>query len=344
MTDPSHSPREPVLASLERFREAMARGEERQAALLAEYLREGEHLSPRARRRLRRRLRRHGLDVGRGLHGPVAWLPGYASGCAAIAFAAIATMNWQTHAFVGWLAAAMGVMSANFIRLAWIGRREEAAARQHSQRQVEGRSEPADPRTAKVDALCDALLAELRGGPRTLQEVVRNPEAVVNGVRNACHDLVRRELALRSAVNAEADARLTAEREELSARIASAKDEVVRQRLGAALAALDLQMKQRAELATAAARLDAEHTRLYYTLEALQAQVLRARAADAGAAEVAGIGLKDSLARLGDEIDAVAASLESVSGAGQRPEPIAPISSDDDDARPPGGVRGRERS
>lgn len=320
----------------------MARDEERQAALLAEFLRQGEHLSPRARRRLRRKLRRHGLDIGRGLHGPISWLPGYITGSAAIAFTALAATHWQTHAFVSWFAVAMGAMSANFIRLAWIGRREEAAARQVSQRQEEKRSEPEDPRTAKVDALCDKLLAELRGGPRTLQEVVRNPEEVVNGIRNACYDLVRRERALRSAVNPETDARLAAERNELSARLAEAKDEVVRQRLAAALAALDLQVKQRAELATAAERLGAEHTRLYYTLDALQAQVLRVRAADAGSAEVAGTGLKDSLTRLGDEIDAVAASLESISAAGERPEPIAPISSGVD-ALPPGAVRGRDR-
>ena len=94
---------------------------------------------------------------------------------------------------------------------------------------------------------------------------------------------------------------------------------------------------------TAAERLGAEHTRLYYTLDALQAQVLRVRAADAGSAEVAGTGLKDSLTRLGDEIDAVAASLESISAPSERPEPIAPITSGAD-ALPPGAVRGRERA
>jgi flagellin-like hook-associated protein FlgL len=75
---------------------------------------------------------------------------------------------------------------------------------------------------------------------------------------------------------------------------------------------LDAQRGQRAELATAASRLEAEHTRLYYTLENLHAQVLRVRSADVASVDVAGLGLRQSLEQLGAEMDAVTEALEDV--------------------------------
>ena len=172
--------------------------------------------------------------------------------------------------------------------------------------------EAADPRTARVDALCDKLLAELRAGPGVLRDVVHQPEPTVEGLRRGCHELVRRERELRALASPEDERRLEEERARLAARVVSEPDAVVRERLEKTLRLLDTQRQQRAELATAASRLEAEHMRLYYTLENLYTQVLRVRSADAASADVAGAGLRQSVEQLGVEMDAVAEALEEV--------------------------------
>jgi chromosome segregation ATPase len=172
------------------------------------------------------------------------------------------------------------------------------------------RPEALDPRAARVDVLCDKLLAELRGAPDVLREVVHQPEPTVEALRRSCHELVRRERELRALSSPEDEKRLTDEREQLAARVAAERDAVVKERLGSALEVLDEQRRQRAELGTAASRLEAEYTRLYYTLEHLYAQVLRVRSADTASADVAGAGLRKSLEQLGTEMDAVAEALE----------------------------------
>ncbi|QSQ28408.1 hypothetical protein JY651_36625 [Pyxidicoccus parkwayensis] len=170
----------------------------------------------------------------------------------------------------------------------------------------------ADPRVAKVDALCSKLLEELRGGPAVLREVVHAPERTVEALQKGCHELVRRERELRALSTPEESKRLEAERESLAARVSAEQDAVVRERLSGALAALDEQRRQRAELTTAANRLEAEHTRLYYTLEGLYAQVLRVRSADAAGEDVGGAGLRQSVEQLGSEVEAVTEALEEV--------------------------------
>jgi len=169
-----------------------------------------------------------------------------------------------------------------------------------------------DPRTAKVDALCARLLAELGQGPSVLREVVHAPERTVEALRRSCHALARRERELRELAKPEAGRELDDERAALARRVEAERDAVVRERLEAALVALDEQRRQRAELGTAADRLEAEFTRLYYTLEGLLTQVLRVRTADAAGEDVAGLGLRQSVAQLGAEVDAVADALEEV--------------------------------
>ncbi|WP_434386272.1 hypothetical protein [Melittangium boletus] len=175
---------------------------------------------------------------------------------------------------------------------------------------------PEDPRRARVDALCDKLLAELRAGPAILRDVVHQPEQTVEGLRQSCHELARRERELRALSPPEEERRLEEERARLAERVASERDEVVRERLGKVLRLLDEQRGQRAELATSAARLEAEHMRLYYTLESLYTQVLRVRSADAASVDVAGAGLRQSVEQLGLEMEAVASAVEEVNGAG----------------------------
>ncbi|RYZ37798.1 MAG: hypothetical protein EOO71_26565 [Myxococcaceae bacterium] len=174
---------------------------------------------------------------------------------------------------------------------------------------------PKDPRLVRVDAVCDKLLAEFRAAPGVLQEFVRSPDRTVQDLRKSCHELLRRERELRTVATPEDVQRLGEERKTLETRWASEEDSVVRDRLRAALQVLDEQVRQRAELTKAADRLEAEYTRLAYTLENLYAQVVRARSVDTADADVAGAGLRRSVEQLGAEVDAVTEALEEVHGA-----------------------------
>nr|WP_090486212.1 hypothetical protein [Myxococcus virescens] len=195
-------------------------------------------------------------------------------------------------------------------------RRDEGRARDVRTPTPVGASEvEADARVAKVDALCARLMEALREGPAVLRELVHAPERTVEALRQGCHALVRRERELRALAPPDEAQRLDAERDALAARVASEEDAVVRERLAGALAALESQRRQRAELATAAARLEAEHMRLYYTLESLYAQVLRVRSADTAGEDIAGLGLRQSVEQLGAEVEAVTQALEEVHAA-----------------------------
>ncbi len=174
---------------------------------------------------------------------------------------------------------------------------------------------PPDPKVARIQSLCDTLLAELESGPPIVREVVTQPRATIGGLRQACIETARRERELRNVLAAQDEGGLEAERDALAARLSTEHDDIVRDRLGQALGALEQQLAHRAELATAATRLEAENTRILYTLENLHMQLLRARSTDIGAPELGGK-LRESLRELGTQIDAVAEALEWASAPG----------------------------
>ncbi|MBK9374220.1 MAG: hypothetical protein IPN03_10945 [Holophagales bacterium] len=171
-------------------------------------------------------------------------------------------------------------------------------------------------RESRVDGICARLLSELKGAPPLVRELLRRPEEAIEALRAASRELARRERSLRATLTDEEGERLDRERAALSARVASTSDAVVRERLAGALSALDEQLAHRAQLATAVARIEAEGTRILYSLENLRAQVLRALAADAASSEVTRESLKGGLETLSAEIDAVATALEEVHGVG----------------------------
>jgi hypothetical protein len=176
-----------------------------------------------------------------------------------------------------------------------------------------------DPRDTRVDAICDKILAEIRVSPEVVKDIFIKPDETVAALRATCRDLTRRERDLRKFLSPQEDERLSREREALQKRIEGEQDEVTRMRLASALAALDQQRDQRLELARAAARFDAEHTRISYTLESLHTQVVRMRSADSSSADVAGAGLRRSLDMLSHEVNALADALEKVnSGEAER--------------------------
>ncbi len=200
--------------------------------------------------------------------------------------------------------------------------------------------EPPDPRVIRIQTLCDKLLAELESGPPIVREVVTQPQATIGGLRQACLEIARRERELRGALAAQEESAIVAERDALTTRLSHERDEIVRDRLGQALRALEQQLAHRAELATAATRLEAENTRILYTLENLNMQLLRARATDVGAPELGGK-LRDSLHELGTEIDAVAEALEWASTPGGN-KPSAPLAAPPATSLPPAASEAAE--
>ena len=193
-----------------------------------------------------------------------------------------------------------------------------------------------DPRDARVDQICDRILAELKGAPQSVRDIFIKPEETVAALRATCRDLTRRDRELRRFLSPVDDARLAVEHETLKKRIDNEGDEVTRMRLAGALAALDAQREQRLELARAAARFDAEHTRIAYTLESLPTPGVRMRSADSASADVAGAGLRRSLDMLSNEVNALADALERVnSGEAERMRKAGATSGPEASSTPP---------
>lgn len=169
----------------------------------------------------------------------------------------------------------------------------------------------ADPRLSRVAAACDKLEAELRASPERVREFLGGSEDTVATLRRTCEDLARRERELAAEVDATALARLDEERAALEKRIAQQRDEPTANSLRGALEAIDEQKRQREMLKVRAQRLDAEQTRLLYTLEGLASQFVRLRTSGtqpgATPAEV-----ERSVAQLRSELDAIADALDEV--------------------------------
>jgi hypothetical protein len=202
-----------------------------------------------------------------------------------------------------------------------------------------------DPRDVRVDSICDRILAELRTSPETVRDIFIKPEETVGALRATCRNLTRRERELRRFLSPQDDERLMREREALQKRINGETDDVTRMRLASALAALDAQRDQRVELARAAARFDAEHTRISYTLESLYTQVVRMRSADSSSVDVAGAGLRRSLDMLSHEATALADALERVnSGEAERLRKVASGPDAAPAEAPPGAPGKREKA
>ncbi len=169
-----------------------------------------------------------------------------------------------------------------------------------------------DPRDERVDVACERLENELKEAPEQVREHLGTSAETVGALRRTCHDLLRRERALREEANPEALARLDKEKEVIEQRLAAATDPAVRRSLSGAVAAIAEQRRQRELLRTSADRLDAEQTRLILTLEGLGTQLVRLRTAGAELGPSAGAELIQGVQQLHDEIEAIAQALEQV--------------------------------
>ena len=205
------------------------------------------------------------------------------------------------------------------------------------ERTLEPAQNAIDPRDARVDGVCAKILNELKSAPASVKELVGNSDKTIEQLRATCRSLTQRERELRALVDPVDAERLAKEREQLVSRIANERDDVTKQRFSSALEALDQNLRQRGELTTAAARFEAEHTRIAYTLESLYTQILRLKSADSASHDPASAALRQSLAQLGEEMEAVAEAMEAVHR--EDLSPIAEVVSPGSDP----GKRERER-
>ncbi len=340
--EPSWRETEDALRSnVRRMQEAIQQSQRRQAAYLEAWMDQGAWpMSPRARRRLERQLvRRARREEWRRRRGP-AWAPAIVFVSLGLWFLSMSAheadpKRWLGIAFIlGAIAFVVrGRSRAREDRTPIEGERAPAAESPPVSSEQSEANKPAEP--DRTEALCDKLIQEVRASPRALRDIVHKPEETVLSLRKACAALREREQAVRALVTQEDNDRLEAERRELTKRIDSERDTVVRDRLSAALQSLEDQIKQRANLVTSSARLGAERTRIHYALENLYTQVLTVKSADSASADVAGSGLRQSLARLSDEVSAVAESLEATSrGDALLPAPVSPVTSEPDSSTP----------
>jgi seryl-tRNA synthetase len=131
-------------------------------------------------------------------------------------------------------------------------------------------------------------------------------------LRQTCKHLLEREQLLRRESSDESLKFLEQEKSELQKRIDSSSDESVRRSLSSAVAAIEEQRRQRGMLRQSADRLDAELTRLSWTLDGMGTQLVRLRSAGQEATSSPNEGVLQSMNQLGEEIDAITQALEQV--------------------------------
>ena len=353
-TPQREDPKDALQSNVRRMQDAILQAQQRHAAYMQTWMDHGgwaaymqtwmDHGGWAMSRRDRGRLeRRFGREIGRGewrrKRGPslgpviVFFVLGFWFLSTAAHHSAADPVRWLGLGFI---------VSAVALLIKARSRRRESETAGQTQPVQSAEHPPTDSKQAsphqaqtepdRTEILCEKLIREIRAGPQALREVVHKPEETISSLRKACAALRERERSLRALVTPEDSRRLDGERAELTNRIRSETDAVVRDRLSSALKSLEDQVEQRSNIVTSAMRLEAERTRIHYALENLYTQVLSVKSADAASADVAGAGLRESLSRLSDEVSAVAESLEAVSREEDSLLPaVSPIASEQSD-------------
>jgi carbonic anhydrase/acetyltransferase-like protein (isoleucine patch superfamily) len=174
------------------------------------------------------------------------------------------------------------------------------------------RETEADPRAAQLGKACDRLEEEYARAPEPVRAMFGDTRATLSSLRRACVDLVARERALRAEASPEALTRLTQERAAIEARLALASDEQVRRSLAGAVAAIAAQHEQRKQLQNKADRVEAELTRLLWTVDGMGTELVRVRTAGAEVYQGSTAEIARSVDQLQDEINSIAQALEEV--------------------------------
>ncbi|MBK7858754.1 MAG: hypothetical protein IPJ65_09055 [Archangiaceae bacterium] len=199
-----------------------------------------------------------------------------------------------------------------------------------------------DERRDRIDQACARIEAELQKLPESFREHLGATAETATSLRATCLELIEREKALRQEASAESLQFLDTERAELQRRVDASSDDQVKRSLGSAVAAIEDQQKQRLQLKTHADRLEAELTRLQWTLDGMATQLLRLRSTGVDAGKPPSSEVMQSVNQLHDEIDAIADALEHVRAADQGLiAPVSEIAGPDESLPPPS--RERER-
>lgn len=186
------------------------------------------------------------------------------------------------------------------------------AGRLPASRSREDSGAAADPRAEQIRKACDRLEEEYGRAPEPVRAMFGEARTTLSSLRRTCLDLVARERALRAEASPEALARLEQEKAAIEARIAQASDERVRRSLSGAVAAIAAQQEQRKLLHDSADRLEAELTRLIWTVDGMGTELVRVRTAGAELYQGSASELARSVEQLQDEIDNIAQALEEV--------------------------------
>src|SRR5207245_6222945 len=96
----------------------------------------------------------------------------------------------------------------------------------------------ADPRQARVAAVCDRLETEVGASPERVRDFLGSATTIAS-LRGTCEDLARRERELRADADVAALARLQEERAALEKRISAESDDLIAKSLRGALSAID---------------------------------------------------------------------------------------------------------
>jgi carbonic anhydrase/acetyltransferase-like protein (isoleucine patch superfamily) len=167
-----------------------------------------------------------------------------------------------------------------------------------------------DPRAERISQVCDRLEEEYARAPEPVRAMFGEARTTLSSLRRTCLDLVARERALRVEASPEAMARLDQEKAAIEARLALASDDQVRRSLSGAVTAIAAQQGQRKLLQNNADRLEAELTRLIWTVDGMGTELVRVRTAGAELYQGSTAEIARSVEQLQDEINNIAQALE----------------------------------
>lgn len=184
----------------------------------------------------------------------------------------------------------------------------------------------------EVDALCDALLADLAAAPETVRTFVSDPQKTVTSMRATLKslDLRRQQLLGEDAAGRLGAART--QRAELQARHDTTHDAETKLRMEEALRSMASQEAALQHLLVMTERVDGEYTSLLVHLQELRTRVSVAKSSSSS---VQLEGVKASVQRLNDELGAISEAMEAVRRGDL--SPISPV--DGGDAQPKGRSR-----
>jgi len=184
----------------------------------------------------------------------------------------------------------------------------------------------------EIDALCDALLADLGTAPETVRTFVSDPQKTVTSMRATLKslDLRRQQLMGEDAAGRLAAART--QRAEFQVRHDTTGDAETKVRMEEALRSMSSQEAALQHLLVMTERVDGEYTSLFVHLQELRTRVSVAKSSSSS---VQLEGVKASVQRLNDELGAISEAMEAVSRGA-----LSPVSPADERAAQ---AKGRSR-